>query len=832
MNSHCRIDPVLHGSGDSSKPYSAEAFHVVTLPEKEKQLLFRESYSVSNVIRQRAENILAGIKNSTVKSLFGYKINAITEAPFRIVKESSSSVPTTIHYETQESREGEYQRGQNRQTKHSFIALSYCWNIPNKAQPDETRSFQESSDSKIPISPVLFSAILAERVSSDEGIWIDQLCINQSDEEEKALAIGSMDIIYRSARQVAVALEDALLDREDEKALQDWIALSKEIGARNFDPSESPLNKALGIRLSRIMWKVFSARWFTRAWCGHELRVSDNQLFFIRFRQDVDSGTAPLVAKMSAPFLYDLLLIAASTASYSSVDEFADMAARYRKQRAQFGRYILSKIDAFERFKKEKVVVPSQDNANINDVDSNNENSLAIAEESRVLKTSYMQEFSSVFLFDSSVVSDRLSIVLNVLQCGLYLQRSWPSMTPHQCCYLFTHIALAAHDPTALVLTGERLTSSTITDTRLLTHASSPRSFMFPGSRGDTCYDDHHGGSPSQFTSWMRWPRPGDIIEPYSQRDHRCLEEPVTFDDAAFTLDLILLSTSLSSDIQRARPDDIAWANRLMDACIELMPGFDGRGNVLFEDLTGDDIPNMEPTSSPPALNRRAWYAELLACIRACGIEWLVRSWRAKDPSLFDDWNERGIRRVMAATFGPDEPTIPPPSRSSESTSEDTSWLDQAAEESNISREEAYFLPLVNLVDGLVGVWLPEDSPGRPSRPGWIEGGAGTRWPSFDTVLLLAPDIVSDNPLVIAMPTSLVHPEHGYLRRVWFMRPLSGNASAPSGAGLPADFISEPDEHFAQCNSWLLSVKGCSFGPVDFETLKKEARIKYAQKIF
>lgn len=59
-----------------------------------------------------------------------------------------------------------------------------------------------------PISEYMTKALLLERESSNEGIWVDECCIDQNNKEEKLLTIGFMDAIYRQARLVVVALED------------------------------------------------------------------------------------------------------------------------------------------------------------------------------------------------------------------------------------------------------------------------------------------------------------------------------------------------------------------------------------------------------------------------------------------------------------------------------------------------------------------------------------------------------------------------------------------------------------------------------------------------
>ena len=44
---------------------------------------------------------------------------------------------------------------------------------------------------------------------------MDQLCIDQTDENEKVVTAAAMDVIYSSATQVAVLLENVLLSHDE-----------------------------------------------------------------------------------------------------------------------------------------------------------------------------------------------------------------------------------------------------------------------------------------------------------------------------------------------------------------------------------------------------------------------------------------------------------------------------------------------------------------------------------------------------------------------------------------------------------------------------------------
>lgn len=380
--SWCKIGPITRTAGNGEA--------VVPMQSAVKNRLLGDSTSLSSSVRQRAEGILRRIHNKQVAALLGFKETAASKAPFRLVKRIAADSKPEI-----------------RDSSDSFIALSYCWHEKDWLPAGSGGS---ATGGAVPISPVLFEALLEERLSDDEGVWIDQMCIIQSDEVEKAMAIGSMDVIYRRARLVVVALEDIVIDGSDVAALHELMrALNsghKWLCMDYLAPSR---------QLTKLLWKIFSARWFTRAWCGHELLVSSNQLFLIQSDM-ADASIA--VVKMTSEFLYDLSVLAKSVTSYLAVHDFAQLETTYGRQLSRFYTYATPKFTARWSDKRQ---------------------------EDRAFTQSYMRVFSQIFGFNASVVTDKLSIVLNVLQCGLFY--SGPAMTPDRCCYVFYHIALCRRRP-------------------------------------------------------------------------------------------------------------------------------------------------------------------------------------------------------------------------------------------------------------------------------------------------------------------------------------------------------------------------------------------------
>jgi Heterokaryon incompatibility protein (HET) len=91
----------------------------------------------------------------------------------------------------------------------SFICLSYCWH-----KEDWSTTTSHGLHEEWPITENMLCAFLAQRSTYDEGVWIDALCIDQNNPTEKMHAIGSMDMLYKSARTVYIILEDIILPEE------------------------------------------------------------------------------------------------------------------------------------------------------------------------------------------------------------------------------------------------------------------------------------------------------------------------------------------------------------------------------------------------------------------------------------------------------------------------------------------------------------------------------------------------------------------------------------------------------------------------------------------
>ncbi|KAH6716433.1 heterokaryon incompatibility protein-domain-containing protein, partial [Leptodontidium sp. MPI-SDFR-AT-0119] len=180
-----------------------------------------------------------------------------------------------------------------------YIALSYnCGQqVPNSKIFVKGDNDDPSSETAISITPSLETALLKIRDNSKIiTIWIDQVCINQSDIGERNSQVLLMKTIYEKAKEVLVWLGPAyaesdhllkILDKVGKQASQAGLFdddKSKSEKAYAFEVSLSELRKS--DRLSpRFTIPTESLRsfvlrpWWTRVWVVQEISVASSVTF-------------------------------------------------------------------------------------------------------------------------------------------------------------------------------------------------------------------------------------------------------------------------------------------------------------------------------------------------------------------------------------------------------------------------------------------------------------------------------------------------------------------------------------------------------------------------
>lgn len=160
------------------------------------------------------------------------------------------------------------QRKDSSVVESSYITLSYCWHSADQVREKMETGREERPYYPLPISPALFQALLAERRSETEGIWCDQICIDQDNESEKTVTISAIDVLYRSARAVVVALDDIEINSEEQQFLRNYSRSERSLGSPQrelFDPDEGLPPMESNSLFRGLFEKIVGARWFTRA---------------------------------------------------------------------------------------------------------------------------------------------------------------------------------------------------------------------------------------------------------------------------------------------------------------------------------------------------------------------------------------------------------------------------------------------------------------------------------------------------------------------------------------------------------------------------------------
>jgi hypothetical protein len=155
-----------------------------------------------------------------------------------------------------------------------FEALSYAWGT----QPASEHIV--CNNAKLSISPHLLEGLWnISTVTFVQWLWIDAICINQSDEIEKAVQVMQMDQIYSAASRVVVwmgpsditetgidAICAALENMDEQEAL---ISSSREEIEQFLSPLEAWHDE---------LAKLFTSSWFERLWIVQEVLLAQTSV--------------------------------------------------------------------------------------------------------------------------------------------------------------------------------------------------------------------------------------------------------------------------------------------------------------------------------------------------------------------------------------------------------------------------------------------------------------------------------------------------------------------------------------------------------------------------
>ena len=136
---------------------------------------------------------------------------------------------------------------------HLYEALSYVWGNPDETVPILI------GDHYFKVTKNLHAALLRLRNHYFERIiWVDAICINQADDQEKALQVQNMGKIYDQASRVIIWFGEGTDDSDQafediRNAAEDEVTDTSEEANRSEEANEA-------------IFKLLERSWFRRIW--------------------------------------------------------------------------------------------------------------------------------------------------------------------------------------------------------------------------------------------------------------------------------------------------------------------------------------------------------------------------------------------------------------------------------------------------------------------------------------------------------------------------------------------------------------------------------------
>lgn len=461
-------------------------------------------------------------------------------------------------------------------TESGYIALSYC---RKKTLPETPRTVvtpiafgwsEEVDQLPLPTTDAIFQAILQEK-REDEGIWYDQVCLNQDDETERVAAVGTMDVIYKNARTVVVALDDVVVSPEEAQFLRYYV--------QHYTYSELPMDQqpfaALSPPLMRqcpLIWsfmeRILSSAWFDRAWCAHEMKSGQSHVFLISCYPQYSGGNSTVV-RFTGAFFFHLLSLASeiypTTPSYHG---------KLRSLYEFFHRRMASSMDT---------ILGAHRPDTPQTAESHQASLIPHIAQTFLLQASGNPRLPE-YLRRQDANRDKMGIALNASGLPLSITSANSLSRPNiedECLRSLLLVGLAARDPVALCTTGTHL--------RL------------------------HDGS----TSWLTRPTPLDVNPSRpSLPTFGKWSTPITqgSDGRAeyAQLDLVFLELPHRTQPNPNFPRQVARGRALIDLCIQ-------------HQLDGSALWNSwQVQGHPRAMTMRNTFIQTLACVFECGPQWLM----------------------------------------------------------------------------------------------------------------------------------------------------------------------------------------------------------------
>jgi hypothetical protein len=170
-------------------------------------------------------------------------------------------------------------------------ALSYAWG-EDQCQP-RTISLDGA---QFPVSETLSAALYVFRLPDrPRKIWIDAICINQQDIEERSCQVAQMSAIYKSAAKILIWLGESTDSTEESLQFLRDVAASDhrvdfghtpdgpgwfEFGSRTLKGSHEDIMKIVEGTAKPRLDDIFGRPWFTRLWIIQEIALAKSATLY------------------------------------------------------------------------------------------------------------------------------------------------------------------------------------------------------------------------------------------------------------------------------------------------------------------------------------------------------------------------------------------------------------------------------------------------------------------------------------------------------------------------------------------------------------------------
>jgi hypothetical protein len=159
-----------------------------------------------------------------------------------------------------------------------YEALSYTWGSPLNKQSIQCRHAASDRAGHLLVTRNCAAALRRLRLEdSPRAVWIDSICIDQTEVTERNHQLGLMAQIYTQAERVVIHLGES---SEDSDSAMDWL---REIDDPNFNcppPYWHPRGERIIRPETQMLESLLSRPWFNRIWVLQEAVLSKTAVVY------------------------------------------------------------------------------------------------------------------------------------------------------------------------------------------------------------------------------------------------------------------------------------------------------------------------------------------------------------------------------------------------------------------------------------------------------------------------------------------------------------------------------------------------------------------------